>query len=1375
MRHNLSVLAILTTGQMLLCALNAPGAPAYGLDLRAAIGAFLNHTVPPVLAEGEWSAVSAFPNLVFPDPIGFVQAPGSSQFYVYCRGGQIYFFDNNPGTSTRTLFLDISARTQGWDDCGLLGLAFHPQFGQPGSPNRGYFYVFYQYSPNPTAGPGRPPRTTPSYNRLARFTVPDGASVADPSSELVLIDQYDEDVWHNGGSMFFNPDDGFLYLSLGDEGGLDAQYGNTQLINKALFSGVLRIDVDQDPARSHPIRRQPLTEGTQPSSRTANYSIPNDNPFLDPGGGVLEEFYCLGLRSPHRMSYDPLTRQIWLGDVGSTVREEINLIEKGGNYQWGYKEGTLAGPIPRPATVIGVEKPPLFEYARNAGDVTVIGGYVYRGTAYAAELGGKYVFGDNGSGRIWALTTNAGGPPALAYLCNMPAGSGYAGLASFGVDQNGEIYMVQMGPNGHIFKLVRPGAALPPPPALLSQTGAFSDVRALTPAAGLIPYDVNSPLWSDGAIKTRWMALPNDGAPYSMDEQIAFALTGEWAFPDGTVFVKHFDLALDETSASPRRRLETRLLVRNTNGAVYGVTYKWRSDNSDADLLDGALTEELSMTTGVPVGSFMGQDLGGPIPGSTTYDPTDNSYTIRAGGMDIWANADQFHFAWQQRTGDFDIKVLVESLTLENDYTKAGLMARETLAADSRHVYASVFADNRPRANNTGGYEMVYRAATGGPSGAIYPPAPQPLVSYPNTWLRLRRVGEEFTAYAGSNGVTWTRFATYTLALPATVYFGMGVTSHDNSRVTTTRLRDFASNRAHAHYYPSRQDCITCHTPAARHILGVKTHQLNGDFTYPGADRTDNQLRTWNHLGLFNPPLNEIDITNFAKLVAITNTTATLEERVRSYLAANCSQCHRPNGVARANFDARYETPLELTGIVNGSVLEPLGIAGAREISPRSISRSIMHRRLNSVDTIKMPPLARNLVDAAAVATFAEWINSFPATPNNLGLRGEYYDNVDLTGLKLTRADEWINFDWGLGSPDPAVGPDTFSVRWTGEITPRFSETYTFFTTSDDGLRLWVNDQLIVDDWTDQPAAEKAGTIALTAGQKYGLRMEYYDNGGLALAKLAWSSSSQPKELIPPSQFSPPAAGWLDRDVGGTGIAGYATYTNRNFSIAASGADIWDYADGFHFVYQPLQGDGLVVARVAALQNTDGWAKAGVMMRENLEADSPHAMMAITPGFGAAFQRRLAAGGISLHTPGPAVNAPYWVKLVRTGNLITGAVSGDGVTWTAIGSQTISMASSLYVGPAVTAHNNGLLGTAAFTDVDVNTAPGLRILERLTNGQVRLQLVGQAGVTYSIEASSNLVNWTNVRILVNTNVTSEVTDTPAAAFTQRFYRGALAR
>ncbi|WP_297860039.1 NPCBM/NEW2 domain-containing protein [Meiothermus sp.] len=136
------------------------------------------------------------------------------------------------------------------------------------------------------------------------------------------------------------------------------------------------------------------------------------------------------------------------------------------------------------------------------------------------------------------------------------------------------------------------------------------------------------------------------------------------------------------------------------------------------------------------------------------------------------------------------------------------------------------------------------------------------------------------------------------------------------------------------------------------------------------------------------------------------------------------------------------------------------------------------------------------------------------ATGGN-GLSGRYYDNIDFTGTSFTRTDATINFNWGTGSPDPRIGPDTFSVRWTGQLEARFSETYTFITRTDDGVRLWVNNQLLIDRWVNQSPTERSGTITLVAGQRYTVRMEYYESGVGAVAQLFWSSPSQPREIIP--------------------------------------------------------------------------------------------------------------------------------------------------------------------------------------------------------------------------------------------------------------------
>jgi hypothetical protein len=230
------------------------------------------------------------------------------------------------------------------------------------------------------------------------------------------------------------------------------------------------------------------------------------------------------------MTYDPLSGRIFIGDVGTAIREEINVIEpglSGLNFQWSRLEG-IQGDLTPP--YIGVNQRPVLDYTQSEG-FAVIGGYIYRGNEFAEYLGGKYIFGDNGSRTIWVMdetTIPAGKIP----LCTLPEGSGpnagnnYVGLSSFGLDQNDELYMCQMSSvGGRIYKLARSG---PPPasrpfPALLSQVRAFRDLATLAPATGLVPYDVNSPLWSDGAVKTRWIAL-------ATNTHIQFASTGEWTF-----------------------------------------------------------------------------------------------------------------------------------------------------------------------------------------------------------------------------------------------------------------------------------------------------------------------------------------------------------------------------------------------------------------------------------------------------------------------------------------------------------------------------------------------------------------------------------------------------------------------------------------------------------------------------------------------------------------------------------------------------------------------------------------------------------------------------------------------------------------------------
>ncbi|HUO66483.1 MAG TPA: hypothetical protein VMV37_03055 [Gammaproteobacteria bacterium] len=180
--------------------------------------------------------------------------------------------------------------------------------------------------------------------------------------------------------------------------------------------------------------------------------------------------------------------------------------------------------------------------------------------------------------------------------------------------------------------------------------------------------------------------------------------------------------------------------------------------------------------------------------------------------------------------------------------------------------------------------------------------------------------------------------------------------------------------------------------------------------------------------------------------------------------------------------------------------------------------------------------------------------------------------------------------------------------------------------------------------------------------------------------------------------------GWSNNDIGSVGAAGSSTQTTNSdgtvtFTVKGSGADIWDIADGFQFDYQSLTGDGTITARVVSQTPTDPWAKAGVMIRETLAANSTHALVAITPSNGVAFQRRTTTGGQTSHTYGPVAVAPYWLRLVRKGNTFSAYASADGTAWTLIGQSTITMAANVFVGLAVTAHNAGTLSTATFDHV----------------------------------------------------------------------------
>jgi uncharacterized repeat protein (TIGR03806 family) len=482
----------------------------------------------------------AFPNLTFNQPLAMLQAPGDdSRWFVVQKGGSVRVFANtaNPTAST-FISLTVNSNSEG----GLLGMAFHPQWVT----NRQVFLSFTEGSPMVSV--------------IARYTVSANGSTADPASRvnIIRVPQPATDN-HKGGQVAFGPD-GFLYFGLGDGGGGGDPINSAQDTTDLLGS-MLRLDVD----------------GAAP------YAIPRDNPFASGAScdqrahtdstNTCPEIYAWGLRNPWRWSFDSAssTPDLWLGDVGQGALEEIDRVQRGGNYGWDCREGTstFGSPAASCSTVTGLIDP-VHEYGRSLG-FSVTGGYVYRGAALPG-LAGNYLFADYGSGRIWRLVPNGSGGFTSEELLDTQLS-----IASFGQGNDGELYVVDIG-GGGLHKIVPAGgggAPGSPVPTFLSQTGCVNPQDASQPASGLIPYQPAAAFWSDNATKERWLAIPNGTS-------IGRAADGDFSFPNGTVLMQHF--------RSDNQLVETRLFMRHPDGDWAGYSYEWNAQRTDATLVQGGKT-----------------------------------------------------------------------------------------------------------------------------------------------------------------------------------------------------------------------------------------------------------------------------------------------------------------------------------------------------------------------------------------------------------------------------------------------------------------------------------------------------------------------------------------------------------------------------------------------------------------------------------------------------------------------------------------------------------------------------------------------------------------------------------------------------------------
>lgn len=489
-------------------------------------------------------ASAAYPKLKFDAPLHVESSVDGKRWFVCQHMGLIYSFPSEAeDVKEASLFLDVRSRER--DDPAWAGrrqiwsMTFHPKYAE-----NGYVYVCYHEN-----------KPQPNRCRISRYTVTPEARTAaaptcDPNTEF-LVCEWPAGEDHFGGCMKFGPD-GMLYFSAGDGSGY-ADGNQTGQNLSDLNASILRIDVD------HP----PFGHG---------YGIPADNPFVKLAG-ARPEVYAYGLRNVWKFSIDAPTGNVWAADVGQDLWEPIVLVAKGGNYGWSVKEGShdfrpnrKAGPTP-------ILKP-VWEHEHSEAR-SVTGGFVYHGKRFP-ELAGQYVYGDYETGKVWALAWDGAKVTSHKQLVDTP----YK-LVAFGQGPDGELLLLDY--QGTLHRLDRNPAASGPDassafPRRLSETGLFASTAEAKPAAGVIPYDVNSPLWSDGATKQRYIAVPGDA-------KVQYRPNAAWQFPEGSVLVKTFSLPVGGDKRITPRRLETRLL-HIEQGHWRGYTYVWNDAQTDADLLD---------------------------------------------------------------------------------------------------------------------------------------------------------------------------------------------------------------------------------------------------------------------------------------------------------------------------------------------------------------------------------------------------------------------------------------------------------------------------------------------------------------------------------------------------------------------------------------------------------------------------------------------------------------------------------------------------------------------------------------------------------------------------------------------------------------------
>ncbi|MDD2710647.1 MAG: chitobiase/beta-hexosaminidase C-terminal domain-containing protein [Verrucomicrobiae bacterium] len=656
-------------------------------------------------------------------------------------------------------------------------------------------------------------------------------------------------------------------------------------------------------------------------------------------------------------------------------------------------------------------------------------------------------------------------------------------------------------------------------------------------------------------------------------------------------------------------------------------------------------------------GGWESRDLGSVGKyGGATLNETSGEATVKGSGSDIASIRDAGHFLSKVVSGDFEAVARVMSMDATHAWAKAGLMARESLEKDSRNVFMALTPGN--------GLRFQYRANPAAGTSAISGGA----ADAPR-WVKLRRLGRHLSGYASVDGVNWTFVGGATLAVGAELRVGLAVSSHNNAQLCEARFSGLHVETLAGWSSPWIGGNVG--TPG---VGGAGSVLSDGTLAVVGAG-TD--IGGTGDQGYFvgQPLAGDVQIVARVGWMQNTSAAAKAGVMIRDGMESNAVYSA---ALVTPNYGVYHQRRVTAGGATSSGNLRDFNAPAWVKL----IRTGNVFQGYGSVDGVNWTLAGTNVMTVSSSAQVGLVVCSRNTNVLNLSL----FDSLSVTpgtvndtqppavpsGVALTaKSDTWATIRWDASSDD--VGIAAYQVYRDGvKIASTAQRSYT--------------------------------DVGRNPGQTYAYTIKAQDAAGhVSGASAAFNVTLDAASLPDP---------WKHGDVGSVTTGGTATLSNGVFTVRGAGSEIGGKADSFHYAYVPMSGDGEFVAQVTWLDNTHTAAKAGVMIRENLNANARQMFVGLTPTNGTLCVSRLTAGGAATNVVGNAqTRAPQWVKVSRAGNVLSGYQSTDGLGWTLVNSQTITMTNSVLAGLAVCSRNTSALNQAyfdhagIFVDADGNGLP----------------------------------------------------------------------